>query len=72
MAFREIVIQEFKRRKIYQKEFVALCQDEAKKRGVAFDDAVIYRFLRGSNSTSLEKFEIMCDVLNIQLIKSNI
>lgn len=71
MNIRETVIQEFKRRKIFKKEFVRLCKIEAAKKGIVFDDSVIYRFLNGHNSTSVDKLQIMCDVLGLQLTKIN-
>lgn len=71
MTIQETVTKEFKRRKIFKKEFVRLCKIEAEKRGIAFDDSVIYRFLKGHNSTSVEKLEIMCEVLGLHLTKIN-
>ena len=71
MTIQEVVTKEFKRRKIFKKEFVRLCKIEAEKKGIAFDDSVIYRFLKGHNSTSVEKLQIMCDVLGLQLTKIN-
>lgn len=67
MTIQETITKEFKRRKIFKKEFVRLCKIEAEKRGISFDDSVIYRFLKGHNSTSVEKLEIIMYVLNLEI-----